>query len=133
MPENKSSPPPDRTGIISIIKVLQHFGVKDLQKIYDQNPETDERVNWDKLKKLAKKYSVDSTVIRPTIDEMREIEYPVIAKMNDGAYIAVGSVNEEVVLVLDPREPKPKQMNFCFSRRRSAGLTLRNNTTSIGS
>ena len=108
MPENKSSPPKNRTGIVSIIKILQHFGVKDLQKIYDQNPETDERVNWDKLKKLAKKYSVDSTVIRPTIDEMREIEYPVIAKMNDGAYIAVGSVNEEVVLVLDPREPKPK-------------------------
>ena len=108
MPENKSSPPKNRTGIVSIIKILQHFGVKDLQKIYDKNPETDERVDWSKLKKLAKKYNIDATVIRPTVDEMREIEYPVIAKMNDGAYIAIGSMNEEVVLAIDPRENKPK-------------------------
>ena len=109
MPENKSSSPPkDRTGIVSIIKILQHFGVKDLQKIYDKNPETDKQVDWDKLRKLAKKYNIDATVIRPTLDEMREIEYPVIAKMNDGAYIAVGSMNEEVVLAIDPRESKPK-------------------------
>ncbi|MBR7025630.1 MAG: type I secretion system permease/ATPase [Selenomonadaceae bacterium] len=108
MPENKSSPPKDRTGIVSIIKILQHFGVKDLQKIYDQNPETDKDLNWNKLTKLAKKYNVDSTVIHPTVDEMREIEYPVIAKMNDGAYIAIGSMNEEVILAIDPRESKPK-------------------------
>ncbi|MBR4641871.1 MAG: type I secretion system permease/ATPase [Selenomonadaceae bacterium] len=108
MPENKSSPPKDRTGIVSIIKILQHFGVKDLQKIYDQNPETDKQLDWNKLKKLAKKYKIGSTVIRPTVDEMREIEYPVIAKMNDGAYIAIGSMNEEVILAIDPRENKPK-------------------------
>ena len=108
MPENKSSPPPDRTGIISIIKVLQHFGVKDLQKIYEQNPETDSQLDWGKLQKLAKKYNINSNVIRPTVDEMRELEYPVIAKMNDGAYIAIGSTNEEVVLAIDPRENKPK-------------------------
>ena len=108
MPENNSSPPKNRTGIVSIIKILQHFGVKDLQKIYDQNPETDERLNWDKLKKIAGKYNVNGTIIRPTVDEMREIEYPVIAKMNDGAYIAIGSANEEVILAIDPRDPKPK-------------------------
>ena len=108
MPENKSSPPKNRTGIVSIIKILQHFGVKDLQKIYDQNPETDEQLDWKKLKKLAKKYNIECTVIRPTVDEMREIEYPVITKMNDGAYIAIGSMNEEVILAIDPRENKPK-------------------------
>ena len=102
MPENNSSPPKNRTGIVSIIKILQHFGAKDLQKIYDQNPETDEQLDWNKLKKLAKKYNINSTIIRPTVDEMREIEYPVIAKMNDGAYIAIGSTNEEVVLAIDP-------------------------------
>ena len=109
MPENKaSSPPKNRTGIVSLIKILQHFGVKDLQKIYDQNPATDDRLDWERLQKLAKKYNVDSTVIRPTVDELREVEYPVVAKMNDGAYIAVGSLNEEVVLAIDPRENKPK-------------------------
>ena len=109
MPENKSSSPPkNRTGVVSIIKILQHFGVKDLQKIYDQNPATDDQLDWERLQKLAKKYNIDSTVIRPTVDELREVEYPVVAKMNDGAYIAVGSLNEEVVLAIDPRENKPK-------------------------
>ena len=107
MPENKSSPPNDRTGVVSIIKVLQHFGVKDLQKIYDQNPETDNQLDWKKLQKLAKKYNISSTLIRPTVEELREIEYPALAKMNDGAYIALGSANDEVVLAIDPRQNKP--------------------------
>ena len=108
MPENKSVPPPDRTGIISLIKVLQHFGVKDLQKIYEKNPETDRQLEWDKLKKIAKKYNISSTVIRPTFEELRETDYPAIAKMNDGGYIAIGSMNDEVILAIDPRENKPK-------------------------
>ncbi len=108
MPENKSVPPPDRTGIISLIKVLQHFGVKELQAIYEKNPETDSQLNWEKLQKLAKKYNINSQVIHPTVDEMREIEYPAIARMTDGGYIAVGSMNEEVILAIDPRENKPK-------------------------
>lgn len=108
MPENKSSPPKNRTGVVSIIKVLQHFGVKDLQKIYDENPYTDDQVDWEKLRKLAKKYNISSTLIRPTVDELREIEYPAVAKMNDGAFIALGSANDEVVLAIDPRENKPR-------------------------
>ena len=109
MPENKL-PPKNRTGVVSLIKILQHFGVKDLQKIYDTNPETDEQLDWKKLKKLAKKYKIDATTIRPTTDELREVEYPVIVKMKDGAYMAVGSLNEEVVLAIDPRESKPKAL-----------------------
>ena len=108
MPENKSSPPKDRTGIISMIKILQHFGIKDLQKIYEENTDTDDRLNWGKLQKLARKYKVNGTVIRPLPDELREVEYPVIAKMSDGAYIAIGSTNDEVILAIDPRENKPQ-------------------------
>ena len=108
MPENKSSPPKDRTGIISMIKVLQHFGIKDLQKIYEENPETDDLLDWGKLQKLAKKYKVNSTIIHPIVEELREVEYPAIAKMNDGAYIAIGSTNDEVILAIDPRENKPQ-------------------------
>ncbi len=108
MPENKSSPPKNRTGVVSIIKVLQHFGVKDLQKIYDENPDTDDRLDWERLQKLAKKYNIGSNLIRPTVDELREIEYPAVAKMTDGAYIAIGSANDEVILAIDPRENKPQ-------------------------
>ena len=91
-----------------MIKVLQHFGVKDLQKIYDKNPETDEQLDWSKLGKIAKKYRIRSHVIQPSLEEFRELEYPVIAKMVDGAYIAIGSANDEVVLAIDPRENRPK-------------------------
>ena len=108
MPENKSSPPKDRTGIISLIKILQHFGVKNLQEIYEKNPDTDDKLTWDKLQKLAKKYKINSSIIHPTFDELREVEYPAVARMTDGAYIAIGSANDEVILAIDPRENKPK-------------------------
>ena len=107
MPENQSSPAANRTGVISIIKILQHYGVKDLEKIYKDNPLTDDKADWQKLQKIAKKYNVKSTMIRPTVDELREIEYPAVAKMNDGAYIAIGSANDEVLLIIDPRQNKP--------------------------
>ena len=110
MPENQSSSAANRTGVISIIKILQHFGVKELEKIYNENPETDDNLDWEKLQKLAKKYSIRSTLIRPTAEELREIEYPAVAKMNDGAYIAIGSSNDEVLLVIDPRQNKPVAM-----------------------
>ena len=108
MPEKQSAPPRNRTGVVSIIKVLQHFGVKDLQKIYDDNPQTDEELNWKKIQKIAGKYNISSRVIQTTAEELREIEYPVMARMHDGAYLAIGSANDEVVLAIDPREPKPK-------------------------
>ena len=107
MPENQSSPANNRTGVISIIKILQHYGAKDLEKIYKDNPLTDDKATWEKLQKIARKYNVKSTMIRPTIDELREIEYPAVAKMNDGAYIAIGSANDEVLLIIDPRQNKP--------------------------
>ena len=107
MPDNQSSPANNRTGVISIIKILQHYGAKDLEKIYNDNPLTDDQATWDKLRKIARKYNVKSTLIRPTIDELREIEYPAVAKMNDGAYIAIGSANDEVLLIIDPRQNKP--------------------------
>ena len=107
MPENKTSPAANRTGVISIIKVLQHYGAKDLEKIFKENQITDDQATWDKLRKIAKKHGVKSTLIRPTADELREVNYPAVAKMNDGAYIAIGSANDEVMLVIDPRESKP--------------------------
>ena len=42
MPENQSSPAANRTGVISIIKVLQHYGAKDLEKIFKENTLTDD-------------------------------------------------------------------------------------------
>ncbi len=110
MPEQGSPNINNRTGIISIIKVLQHFGLKDPQKVFDSHKETDDKIGWENLQKLAGKYNVKSTLIRPTADELREIEYPAVAKMNDGAYITIGSANDEVVLLIDPRDTKPTAM-----------------------
>ena len=106
MPDNKTSPIMDRTGIFSIVKILQHFGVKDLDKIFQANPETDDKISWKQLQKIAKKYRISSTLTRPTVEELREIQYPVIAKMTDGSYVPVGSINDEVALIIDPRQQK---------------------------
>lgn len=111
MPEEQANKIDNRTGVISIVKILQHFGATDLQKILDDNPDTDDQLDWQRLQKIARKYSVRSTVIRPTVDELREVEYPAIAKMTDGAFVTIGSANDEVVLMLDPREKKPTAMN----------------------
>ena len=111
MPEEQANQIDNRTGVISIVKILQHFGAKDLDKILENNPETDDQLTWERLQKIARKYSVKSNVIRPTIEELREVEYPAIARMTDGAYVTIGSANDEVVLMLDPREKKPTAMN----------------------
>lgn len=106
MPEKKTSPLENRTGVYSLIKVLQHFGVKDLEKIFNDNPVTDDKVDWYKLQKIAKKQRIKTNLIRPAVEELREIQYPVLAKMTDGSYLAVGTINDEVALVIDPRQQK---------------------------
>lgn len=104
--DEKKSPVENRTAMFSLVKVLQHFGVKNLEKIFEDNPDTDDKIDWDKLRSIAKKHGVRSSVIRPTVEELRELDYPVIAKMADGTYVPVGSLNDEVVLVIDPRQQK---------------------------
>ena len=98
----------NRTAIISLVKILQHFGVKNVQQILEKHKDVvDYQLEWKKLKKISQKYRVKAALIRPTVDELREVEYPAIAKMNDGAFVTIGSANDEVVLMLDPRERKP--------------------------
>ena len=106
MSDEKKSPVENRTAIFSLVKVLQHFGVKDLEKIFEDNQDTDDKIEWEKLQKIARKHGVRSNLIRPTVEELRELDYPVIAKMADGSYVPVGSLNDEVVLVIDPRQQK---------------------------
>ena len=102
----------NQTAIISLMKILQHYGVKNVQKILEKNKDVvDYQLEWKRLKSIAGKYRVRGAVIRPTVDELREVEYPAIAKMNDGAFVTIGSANDEVVLMLDPRQKKPTAMS----------------------
>ena len=52
MPEEQGNMIENRTGLISIVKILQHFGAKDLQEILDKNPETDDQLDWKRLQKI---------------------------------------------------------------------------------
>lgn len=107
MPENNSPPISERTGIFAIVKVLQFFSVKNLEEILKSHPETDAQIDWDDLRKIARKSHIRSMLIRPTQEELREVEYPAVAKLNDGSYVALSAANDEVIVVLDPREMKP--------------------------
>ena len=102
----------NRTAIISLVKILQHYGVKNVQKILKKHENVfDFELEWRELRGIAQKYRIKGAMIRPTIDELREVEYPAIAKMNDGAFVTIGSANDEVVLMLDPRQKKPTAMS----------------------
>ena len=106
MPKKKAFALENRTGIYALIRILQHFGVKDLEKIYKKYSDTDDNLTWGRLQKIAKKYRIKTNTMRPTVEELREVEYPVVAKMTDGTYLAVGTINDEVALVIDPRQQK---------------------------
>ena len=102
----------NRTAIISLVKILQHYGVKNVQQILKKHEKVFDRdLEWQELRGIAKKYRIKGAMIRPTVDELREVEYPAIAKMNDGAFVTIGSANDEVVLMLDPRQKKPTAMS----------------------
>lgn len=103
----QTPPKSDRTAIISLVRVLQHFGVKDLQKVIDDNPQKDSELDWKKISKIAKKYKVSSYVIRPTVDELREVQLPAMAKMADGTFVTIAVITQESVFVIDPRVNKP--------------------------
>lgn len=101
-------PATGQTGIRSLAKILRHFGASDTEDaLVAKHTEKDKTLQWNNLRSIAKKHRLQADVIRPTVDEIREIPVPSIAKMVDGSFIVIVMVNDEAVYVLDSRVPKP--------------------------
>ncbi len=112
MPELTSDNRKNKTGILSLMKILQNFGVSKDYKAFVQKYQTPGReLSWEELIKIAKKDRIRGRVVRPTADELREIELPAIARMANGTYVVIIVCNDEAVYLLDPRMDHPMALS----------------------
>ena len=103
-----------QTAILSLIKILQHYGVlistADFLKKYN---EVDNSITWSKLIDITKQNSINAQFLQPTPDELREIPAPFIAKMKNGAFVVVAANDDDAVFIIDTQIEKP----LAFSRQ----------------
>ena len=108
MPAERLDITKSQTGIISLAKILQHFGVrKDEKMLLQEYPDNDKDLTWERLRKIAKKHTLRTEVLRPTAAELREIAVPAIVRMKTGGFVVVVVNNDEAVFLIDPNMDKP--------------------------
>ena len=96
------------TGMICLAKILTHFGTRlDEPKFVKQHERSDQALLWDDLRKTARHYHLRSQLLHATLDELREIPVPAIAKMKSGTYVVIVVNNDEAVYLIDPRLQQP--------------------------
>lgn len=97
-----------QTGIVSLAKILQHFGTKISEKqLLQEYTDTDKDLSWERLIAIAKKYKLHSESLQATADELREISVPAIVRMKNGSFALLVVNNDEAVFLIDPRLEKP--------------------------
>ncbi len=108
MPEDISEKRKNQTGVICIAKVLEHYGTKvDLAEFVKKHENKNRELSWEELQKVCRKHMVRGNMLRPTADELREVELPAIARMASGTYVVIAVCNDEAVFLLDPRVDHP--------------------------
>lgn len=96
------------TGILCLARVLAHFGAKlDEASFLKRHACADRAILWDDLRKTARHYHLRSQLLHATLDELREIPVPAIAKMKSGTYVVIVVNNDEAVYLIDPRLQQP--------------------------
>ena len=96
------------TGVISLLKILSHFGTKLKEdEFLKSHTEKDKDISWDILKKISKKYKLKAELIRPLAEELKEVPLPAITQMADGSYVNIIMINDAVVYLVDIRLSKP--------------------------
>lgn len=96
------------TGVKSLAKILQHFGIiTKPQQFLQENNITDDNLSWEQLTKIIRKKHLRCEFIHPSQDELRELPLPLMARMVNGKYVVVITINDECVYLIDPAAPKP--------------------------
>ena len=89
------------------LTVLQIEGVKYEKKIFDEIKENDKgKIDIYSLKNKLKRSKLKIKIIKPTIDEIAELDIPLIAKMKNSSYLIIGKSNTRVMLIYKPEEEK---------------------------
>lgn len=108
MDKKQYDPAQYQTGVISLLKILSHFGTKLKEEDFlKAHTEKDKDISWDKLKKISKKYKLKAELIRPLAEELKEVPLPAITQMADGSYVNIIMINDAVVYLVDIRLSKP--------------------------
>lgn len=96
------------SGVYCTAIILRHFGIDaGKEKFVDGHRIEDAALSWEKIRKWSAKYHLRSELVRPTLDELREISPPVMTRMKNGAYVVIAMQNDEAVFLADPKLPKP--------------------------
>ena len=67
-----------------------------------EHPELmDKAVDWEKLERLARDKAMRAVLLKPSLEELREVPAPAIVRMKNGEYIMLGAHNDESVMFLD--------------------------------
>ena len=108
MDKKQYDPAQYQTGVISLLKILSHFGTKLKEEDFlKAHTEKDKDISWDILKKISKKYKLKAELIRPLAEELKEVPLPAITQMADGSYVNIIMINDAVVYLVDIRLSKP--------------------------
>lgn len=98
----------NQTGIKSLGKILRHFGVPVEEKaLLAKFPKKDDKMSWEELRQITRSYHLRSEMIKPSVDELREVPLPAMTCMVNGSYVVVIMINDEAVYLIDPRADKP--------------------------
>lgn len=96
------------TGVKSLAKILQHFGIiTKPQQFLQENNITDDNLSWEQLTKIIRKKHLRCELIHPSQDELRELPLPLMVRMVNGKYVVVITINDECVYLIDPAASKP--------------------------
>ncbi|MBR0327935.1 MAG: type I secretion system permease/ATPase, partial [Selenomonadaceae bacterium] len=104
MSENRADMPVGMTGLISLLSIFGHFGIKLNQKEFLKENEANRKdISLKQIMAISRRKKLRSEHLRPTADELREIELPVMALMNNGCYVVIAARTDEAVFLIDPR------------------------------
>jgi len=97
-----------QTAILSLIKILQHYGVDiSTTEFLKKNNDVDKLITWSKIINITKQNSINAQLLHPTAEELREIPAPFIAKMQNGAFVVVAANDDDAVFIIDTQIEKP--------------------------
>ena len=98
MSEKRADLPIGMTGLISLLSIFGHFGIKTDQKDFLKENEANKKdITIKQIMDISKKRTLRAEHLKPTADELREIELPVIARMNNGCYVVIAARTDEAV------------------------------------
>lgn len=104
MTKKRADMPIGMTGLISLLSIFGHFGIKIEQKDFIKEYGASKKdITIRQVMDISKKKGLRSEHLKPTADELREIELPAIAKMNNGCYVVIAARSDEAVFLIDPR------------------------------